>query len=104
MGEVLSCDAIVKHEEKSRDSFANWAKPARMFNTFYFHTAKVQKANEALSTIADTIKSRLELDDYESHTVNFQGSTQFGTETCWLDLYPKSAGSQRNAYQTIMPF
>jgi flagellar biosynthesis GTPase FlhF len=95
-------EAIKNHKEKSRDSFSNWKKPARMFNPFYFHRHKIEKVNKCLEDIANHISSNLGLEGYDFHSINFQGSTQFGTETCWLALYPSKEKSMQNAYQIAM--
>lgn len=95
-------EAIKKHKEKSKDSFSNWKKPARMFNPFFFHRAKITKVDNCLKEISEHVVEMLGLSNYDYHSVNFQGSTQFGTETCWLDLFPIDAKSHKNAYQVAV--
>lgn len=85
-----------------RDIFANWQKPWSIFHTFFYRTkwgnnkGTVQNYLEQLSK--DLIQ-KLDLKNYTSHSVDFQGASNFGSDWCWIALYPISKYSHRDAYQ-----
>ncbi|EPZ49832.1 hypothetical protein M902_0702 [Bacteriovorax sp. BAL6_X] len=94
--------AIKEFKEKKRDSFSNWKKPARMFNTFYFHEEVESKINNHLENIGNFLKEQSGLKDYSYHYNNFKGSTQFGSERCWIALYPTESTKHKHAYQLFL--
>jgi 5-methylcytosine-specific restriction protein B len=85
-----------------RDMFANWQKPWSVFHTF-FYRMKWGKEKETVQTylkqICSDLQKQLDLNDYTIHWVDFQGASNFGSDFCWLALYPIIKQSHQDAYQ-----
>jgi len=85
-----------------RDMFANWQKPWNIFHTFFY---RLKWSNEKgtvqtyLDQIGKDLLQRLDLKDYTVHSVDFQGATNFGSDWCWIALYPITKYSHKHAYQ-----
>jgi len=85
-----------------RDLFANWQKPWRVFHTFFYRTTGTKEKETVqnyLEQIAKDLLEKLGLMDYTLHTVDFQGATNFGSDWCWIALYPITKFSHQEAYQ-----
>lgn len=85
-----------------RDLFANWQKPWSIFHTFFYRTTgnkEKETVQNYLEQIAKDLLVKIGLSDYTFHTVDFQGTTNFGSDFCWLALYPITKFSHRDAYQ-----
>lgn len=87
-----------------RDMFTNWNKPWRIFHTFFYNKWTNQKENTQnyLDQIAKDLLQKLELKEYVFHKVDFQGPSNFGTDYCWLALYPKIKNSHKDGYQFFL--
>jgi 5-methylcytosine-specific restriction protein B len=87
-----------------RDMFANWQKPWSIFYTFFFNKWTTQKENvqNYLEQIAKDLIKKLELKEYTFHKVDFQGPSNFGSDSCWLAIYPIIKNSHRDGYQFFL--
>lgn len=101
----LSDDLLKQLEAYSirkRDMFANWQKPWSVFHTF-FYRLKWGKEKETVQTylqqICTDLQKELDLPDYTIHWVDFNGASNFGSDWCWLALYPMIKYSHQDAYQ-----
>ncbi|MBK8825333.1 MAG: hypothetical protein IPO26_01210 [Saprospiraceae bacterium] len=54
--------------------------------------------------IAKDLLLKLELQDYIFHKVDFQGATNFGSDFCWIALYPITKESHKDSYQFFVQF
>ncbi len=85
-----------------RDIFANWQKAWSVFHPFFYRlTGNKEKetVQNYLEQIAKDLLAKLGLTDYTLHTVDFQGTTNFGSTFCWIALYPITKYSHQDAYQ-----
>jgi 5-methylcytosine-specific restriction protein B len=44
----------------------------------------------------------LQLEQYKSHIVSFEGSQNYGASSCWIAIFPKNKVSHRKAYQLFL--
>ena len=101
----LSPDLLKELEEYAigrRDIFANWQRHWSVFHTFFYRMkgGKEKETVQAyLQQIATDLQIQLQLPDYAIHWVDFQGAANFGTDYCWIALYPITKDSHRDAYQ-----
>ena len=85
-----------------RDMFANWQRPWSVFHTFFYRLkwGKEKETVQAyLQQMCSDLQKELELPDYSIHWVDFNGASNFGSDWCWLALYPMIKDSHRDAYQ-----
>lgn len=82
-----------------RDVFANWQKPWSIFHTFIYRNKIKETTQLYLEQISKQLLEDLELKDYQTHWVDFYGASNFGSEWCWIALYPIQKDSHREAYQ-----
>jgi 5-methylcytosine-specific restriction protein B len=101
----LSADFLMQLETYAigkRDMFASWQRPWSVFHTF-FYRLKWGKEKETvhayLQQICIDLQRQLDIPDYTIHWVDFNGPSNFGSDWCWLALYPLIKDSHRDAYQ-----
>ncbi|MEO1625021.1 MAG: AAA family ATPase [Bacteroidota bacterium] len=88
-----------KRKEGKRDAFANWHLPWRVLHPFVYRGRVRENVGQYLEQISSALlESHLELSDYKAQIVDFGGANHFGSDTCWLALYPISKQSHREAY------
>lgn len=95
---------LVVYPVGKRDMFANWQKPWGIFYTFFFNKWSTQKENvqNYLDQIAKDLIKNLELKEYTFHKVDFQGPSNFGSDYCWLAIYPIIKNSHKDGYQFFL--
>ena len=86
-------------ETGKRDLFANWQKDWNVLHTFIYQDTDRETTQLYLQQISQQLLKDLNLPDYEFHTVDFYGASNFGADYCWLSLYPKNKESHKNAHQ-----
>lgn len=85
-----------------RDVFANWNNVWRIYHTFLYR-GKVKDTTIAyLEKISTQLIKDLNLNDSNYHWVDFYGASNFGSEHCWLALFPNNKESHREAYQLFV--
>jgi len=82
-----------------RDLFANWQKPWSMFHTFFYRDKTKETVQLYLNQLGKKLIQDLELKDYQTHWVDFYGASNFGSDSCWIALYPIQKDSHQDAYQ-----
>ena len=82
-----------------RDVFANWQKLWSIFHTFIYRGKVKETTQQYLDQLGNKLIQDLNLNDYVHHTVDFYGPNNFGSDSCWIALYPLSKSSHKNAYQ-----
>jgi hypothetical protein len=87
------------YELFKRDLFANWQKPWSVFHVFFYRGVIKETVQNYLEQIAKDLLRQLNLNDYTFHTVDFQGASNFGSESCWLALFPMTKESHKESYQ-----
>ena len=82
-----------------QDMFKLWAKPWRLFHVFVFRGMVRETTKLYLNQLAKQLLNDLELPDYTFHTVDFYGSTNFGSDSAWLSLFPNANQSHQKFVQ-----
>lgn len=82
-----------------RDIFANWQKLWSIFHPILFGESERRTTQLFLERISKEAIRLLEIPDYTFHTVDFYGASNYGSEMCWVSLYPSKKESHRQAYQ-----
>ncbi|PKL84731.1 MAG: hypothetical protein CVV22_11535 [Ignavibacteriae bacterium HGW-Ignavibacteriae-1] len=81
------------------DYFTAWNNYWRVLYVFFFRGKVKVTVSSYLQNIGEDLKEKLKLYDYNLHTVNFNGTANFGSTYCWLALYPKYKISHKDSYQ-----
>ena len=95
---------IQEYELFKRDLFANWQNPWSVFHSFFYRGSIKETVLNYLEQIANDLLGKLDLKDYMSHKVDFQGASNFGSTWSWLALYPITKDSHKDSYQFFILF
>jgi len=95
---------IQEYELFKRNLFANWQKPWSIFHSYFYRGTIRETVLNYLEQIAKDLLTKLELKDYTFHKVDFQGATNFGSDFCWIALYPITKESHKDSYQFFVRF
>lgn len=95
---------IQEYELFKRDLFANWQNPWSVFHSFFYRGSIKETVLNYLEQIANDLLGKLDLKDYTSHKVDFQGASNFGSTWSWLALYPITKDSHKDSYQFFIRF
>ena len=95
---------IQEYELFKRDLFANWQNPWSIFYSYFYRGTIRETVLHYLEQIAKDLLAKLELKDYTFHKVDFQGATNFGSDFCWIALYPITKESHKDSYQFFVRF
>ena len=95
---------IQEYELFKRDLFANWQNPWSIFHSYFYRGTIRETVLNYLEQIAKDLLTKLELKDYIFHKVDFQGATNFGSDFCWIALYPITKESHKDSYQFFIRF
>ena len=90
---------IKEYQLSKRDLFANWQNPWSIFHSYFYRDTIRETVLNYLEQIAKDLLAKLELKDYIFHKVDFQGATNFGSDSCWIALYPITKESHKDSYQ-----
>lgn len=90
---------LKKYIIPKRDLFANWNKSWSVFHVFFFRGVVKETVQNYLEQIAKDLLAKLDLKDYSSHKVDFQGASNFGSDCAWLALFPITKESHKESYQ-----
>ena len=90
---------IQEYELFKRDLFANWQNPWSIFHSYFYRGTIRETVLNYLEQIAKDLLTKLQLKDYIFHKVDFQGATNFGSDFCWIALYPITKESHKDSYQ-----
>ena len=95
---------ILEYQLFKRDLFTNWKNPWSIFYTYFYRGTIRGTVLNYLDQIAKDLLAKLELKDYIFHKVDFQGATNFGSDFCWIALYPITKESHKDSYQFFVRF
>lgn len=87
-----------------RDMFANWQKLWGIFHTFIYRGTIKETTRIYLEQICIESINILKLNDYDYHWVDFCGASNFGSDACWIALFPMHKYSHQDAYQFFIRF
>lgn len=93
---------LEEYEISKRDLFANWQNPWSVFHGFFYRDKIKETVQTYLDQICNDLLLKLNLNDYDFHNVDFQGPSNFGSDICWLALYPVTKDSHKVSYQFFM--
>lgn len=85
-----------------RDMFASWKNPWTIFHLFIYRGTIRETCQQYLQQIMDQLLVELGLSDYATHSVDFYGPNNLGSDQCWIALYPELKRSHRDAYQFFL--
>lgn len=100
----LFLNDLKSYPVSKRDLFANWQKPWSIFHTFIYREKIKETTQLYLEQLGKKLLEDLELKDYQIHWVDFYGPSNFGSDRCWIALYPIQKDSHRDAYQFFIQF
>ena len=90
-------DVIAAQKEYKRSPFSSWSAFSVLFYVdYHFHSARVK---ELLKQIALVLRSELQLEHCDFHVAGFNYNQNFGTDRCWIAIYPEALGDFKDAYQ-----
>jgi len=92
---------LVSYPPKKDSSFRVW-NDFRVLFPFLYRSKDKKESNIALDTVAKGLIKILQLDEYKSHIVSFEGSQNFGTSSCWIAIFPKKIGNHKKSYQLFL--
>lgn len=95
-------EELVAYHSPKRDIFANWQVAWRVYHVVFFRGKIKETVNLYLRQMGRQIIADLDLDDYTYHEVNFYGPSNFGSDFCWLAVYPQAKTSHRQSYQFFL--
>lgn len=85
--------------ENNGDPFRSWKDPFRIFYV-YFYNGELKKTTKTyLNAIGDELIKRLNLNDYVTRIVDFDGCQNQGQQIAWISLYPARLNNYNNAIQ-----
>jgi len=90
-------EEIAAQKERARSAFINWSTFRILHGIDYRLWASECIAD--LEEIAQFLQSELSLTNCDYHTASFDFNNNFGTDRCWVALYPEGAADHREAYQ-----
>ena len=99
-------ESLVNYKETKGkgDYFTAWNVHWRVFFVYFFRGSFRETTRIYLNQIGTQLKSDLELNDYDIHTVDFFGPANFGSDWSWLALYPITKESHKDSYQFFILF
>ena len=100
-GESL-VNGLINAPQKKKSPFVNWKKNFSIVHPFFHNSEDKIDSNNALETIAKEIIKILQLEQYKSHIVSFEGPQNYGASSCWIAIFPKNKVSHRKAYQLFL--
>lgn len=97
-------EQIKTYKETKRDIFANWQNHWNVLHVFFYRTIVKETVQTYLDQICTDLLKQLDLYDYQYHYVDFQGPSNFGSDFCWLAIFPENKDSHKESYQLFVRF
>lgn len=91
-----------KETKGKGDYFTAWNNHWRVLYVFFFRGQTKETVNIYLQQIGNDLKTKLNLNDYDLHTVDFNGPANFGSTYCWIALYSITKYSHKDSYQFFL--
>ena len=95
-------ESLVQYPYKKKDLFTAWKNPFRVLCVFIYRDKLKSDIEDALQKLSEEIENRLDLHNFSSNRVSFDGATNFGSSYCWLALYPNTKLNHQRAYQLFL--
>src|SRR5665647_3000743 len=95
-------NGLINYPKKKKLPFVNWKKNFSIVFPFFHRSADKTESDTALDIIANGLIKTLELDQYKSHNVSFDGSQNYGASSCWIAIFPKNISSHKDSYQLFL--
>ncbi len=95
-------ESLVKYPDKKKDWFTAWRNPFRVLYVFMYRDKLKSDTEGALQKLTQEIETRLDLNNFSSNRVGFDGATNFGSSYCWLAFYPDTKLNHQRAYQLFL--
>lgn len=93
---------LAAHPMGKRDWFANWQKDWSVFHTFFYRGTAKETTQIYLEQLCNQLLTDLDIVDYTFHWVDFQGASNYGSDRCWLALFPQNKSSHKDARQFFL--
>lgn len=90
-------DEIANQKERAHSAFNSWDLFKICFGIDYYHRS--EQVKEQLRIVAEFLQEKLGLSDCDYHRAAFDFNQNFGTDHCWIALYPEEAEGHQAAYQ-----
>ena len=100
-GDIL-VNALKNYPQKKKSPFVNWQRNFCIFFPFLYTKSIKDETNSALNKVSDGLEKALNLKNYKSHIVDFNGPQNYGTSFCWIAGFPENKVSHRKAYQLFL--
>jgi len=100
-GEKLTT-GLLEYPKKKKSPFVNWQKFFSIAYPFFYNSEIKKESKNALENIANELIKELELDQYKTHWVSFDGPQNYGASSCWIALFPKTKVSHIKSYQLFL--
>jgi len=96
--------ALKNTPNKKKSPFASYKKNLSIFFPFIYTNPKREETRSALKKVVVVLEKELQLKNYKSHAVDFDGPQKYGASYCWIAFYPnnKYTSSHQEAYQLFM--
>ncbi len=97
-------DGLINYKETKGkgDYFTSWKDHWKILYVFFFRGQTKETVNIYLQQIGNDLKTKLNLNDYDLHTVDFNGPSNFGSTYCWIALYSFTKYSHKDSYQFFL--
>ena len=100
-GEAL-VNGLLNYPAKKKSPFVNWKKYFSICFPFFYLPNNKQEVDNALDNITSSLINTLDVKQYKTHIVGFEGAQNYGASFCWLALFPQKRVSHRKAYQLFL--
>lgn len=90
-------DQIANQKERKTSAFQSWTLFKILHGIdFWFRASNV---NKWLTSIEGFIRESLSLEQCKSHLASFDHNQNYGTDNCWVAIYPDYLDRHQDAYQ-----
>jgi MoxR-like ATPase len=95
-------ESLVQYPNKKKNWFTAWKNPFRVLYVFIYRDKLKSDIEGALQKFSEEIENRLDLNNFSSNRVGFDGTANFGSSYCWLAFYPNTKLNHQRAYQLFL--
>lgn len=96
--------ADYKEPKGNADYFTAWNQLWRILFVFFYRGSVKETIRLYLQQVGEQLIVDIDQFDYQLHTVDFFGTQNFGSDFCWLALYPINKESHQDSYQFFARF
>jgi hypothetical protein len=90
---------LIDYPTKEKDMFVNWQKYWYILFPFFYRGTEKDTTRLYLDQISKRLLTDLNIPDYTYTQFDFYGPNNYGSERCWIALYPENKNSHKDAYQ-----